>query len=145
MSTIVAALRRFGRCFSVHQTPEDSSEEKSLGEAGEEQAARHLRRIGYKVLLRNVRLGRGEIDLVCREGEELVFVEVKTRTGDGWSQPAIAINARKKRALIHAAMLYLRELDCPNVVYRFDVVEVVLTDTEGWEINVIPNAFGSGR
>jgi putative endonuclease len=84
-----------------------------------------------------VRAGRGEIDLVCRDGESLVFVEVKTRQTDRYGRPAEAVNAIKRRRLIQAALWYLRELDNPEVRYRFDIVEVL-----GAELRLIQNAFG---
>ena len=115
-----------------------------MGREGERRAAQYLRQVGYKVLLRNVRLGRGEVDLICRHGQILVFVEVKTRHFVPDSRPADAMTVRKQKLLIHASMLYLRELDLPNVVYRFDVVEVVHTLSD-WQINLIANALPSPR
>ena len=116
-----------------------------LGEEGEKRAARFLSKRGYKVLLRNVRLGRGELDLICRDGEVLVFVEVKTRSERPCSRPIDAVTQSKRRSIVHAAMLYLRELDFPNIIYRFDIVEVVAQESGSWDINVIQNVFVTGR
>lgn len=96
-----------------------------LGRWGEEEAARHYLRRGARVLGRNWRHGRDELDLVALDGEVLVFVEVKTRRdaepGIGW----FAVNARKRRALRRAARGWLRSVGgAPHV--RFDVVEVLI-------------------
>jgi putative endonuclease len=85
-----------------------------------------LRRQGYRVLTRNYKTTGGEIDLVCRHGEILVFVEVKTRAEIGFVRPSEAIDARKEEALRHAARRYLEMLDREDVTYRFDAVEVHL-------------------
>ncbi|MCX7869374.1 MAG: YraN family protein, partial [Terrimicrobiaceae bacterium] len=96
------------------------------GRRGERLAASHLRQRGFKILRRNFRApGGGEIDLVCRDGELLVFVEVKTRSDEQFGRPAAAVNARKRRLLLRAAFSWLRMLDMPDLGFRFDIVEVV--------------------
>ena len=103
-----------------------------LGREGEDLAARHLRACGYKILRRNFRAPHGgEVDIVCRHGKELVFVEVKTRSSE--------VNQKKRRLIIRGAMKWLRMLDMPDITFRFDVVEV-LTAPPG-EVRVIENAF----
>lgn len=97
-----------------------------------------LRAKGWKILRRNFRAaGRGEIDLVCRDGEILVFVEVKARAGEAFGRPAAAVDARRRRRLARAALEWLRLLDMPDVAFRFDVIEV-LDDSE---IHHIEGAF----
>lgn len=144
MPRIVAALRRCGRWFNQSQR-EGKSKTSVIGQRGEKIAAHFLRKQGYKILLKNVRLGRGEIDLLCRHDEVLVFVEVKTRADEKHGPPAAAVDAWKRRCLIHAAQLYLAELNHPQLIYRFDVVEVI----GPWErepvIRLLPNAFGEVR
>ena len=104
---------------------------RETGCYGERVAANFLTRRGYKVLLRNYRVAGGEIDLVCRCGEMLVFVEVKSlavATTDAASpRPADAIHETKRQRIRHAAQHYVRELTNPLVCYRFDAVEVTLT------------------
>jgi putative endonuclease len=96
------------------------------GEWGEKQAARCLKKKGYRILGTRVRVGaRDEIDLVARDGETLVFVEVKTRSGEDFGRPLAAVDRRKRHALSRAALRYLKELGHPRVFFRFDVVEVV--------------------
>ena len=103
----------------------DAPDEDS-GAWGEAQAARYLRGKGFRVLGRRVRVGdRDELDLVCRDGEVLVFVEVKTRGGEDFGRPASAVDAKKRHVMSRAAVRYLKKLRYPRIYYRFDVVEVV--------------------
>ncbi len=111
---------------------------------GERLAARYLRRYGYKVLYRNFRAPEGgEVDVVCRDGEVLAFVEVKTRTGEGFGRPIDAVTAGKRLLIARGAMAWLRLLDRPpgSVNYRFDVVEVLLGDGEPPDFTVVKGAF----
>ncbi len=81
----------------------------------------------------------GEIDLVCRDREVLVFVEVKTRADEQFGRPAAAVDRAKRRRIVRAAIAWLRMLDMPDIAFRFDVVEVVAGP--GGEIRHIENAF----
>ena len=96
------------------------------GSYGEKVAAAFLRRRGYKVLYRNYDTEHGEIDLICRLGELLVFVEVRTRGSDAFGTPAESIGEIKRNALRYAADRYLELLDRPEISTRFDAVEVLL-------------------
>lgn len=114
------------------------------GERGEAAARRHLRESGLKFLTANFRSARGEIDLVFREDDCLVFVEVKTRSSEDWSRPAAAVDARKRRLLGETAQDYLRLLKNPQVKMRFDIVEVLLENDAVREVRHLPNAFTAG-
>ena len=111
------------------------------GVLGERAAKKHLQQRGLKFLTANFRSERGEIDLVFREGDCLVFVEVKTRSSEDWTRPAAAVNARKRRLLSQTALDYLRLLKNPHVKIRFDIVEVLLADGAVREIRHLPNTF----
>lgn len=111
------------------------------GRLGEAAAKRHLRRAGLKFLTANFRTPRGELDLVFRDGDCLVFVEVKTRSSEEWTRPARAVDADKRRKLARAAFDYLRRLKNPRVKLRFDIVEVLWADGTAREIRHLPNAF----
>ena len=115
------------------------------GELGERAAKKHLQRAGLKFLAANFRSARGEIDLVFRDGDCLVFIEVKTRSSEGWSRPAAAVNARKRRLLSQTALDYLRLLKNPEVKIRFDIVEVLLADGNVREIRHLPNTFSLSK
>jgi len=111
------------------------------GELGERAAKRHLQRLGLKFLAANFRSDRGEIDLIFRDGDCLTFVEVKTRSSENWTRPAAAVDARKRRLLSQTALDYLRLLNNPAVKTRFDIVEVLLADSQVREVRHLPNAF----
>jgi putative endonuclease len=115
------------------------------GDLGERAARRHLRRLGFKFLVANFRSDRGEIDLVFRHDDCLVFVEVKTRSSEEWTRPAAAVNARKRRLLSQTALDYLRLLKNPHVKVRFDIVEVLLENGAVREVRHLPNSFPMER
>jgi putative endonuclease len=120
----------------------DSPVSHRHGALGEQAAKRHLQRTGLKFLTANFWSKRGEIDLIFRDGEGLVFVEVKTRSSEEWTRPAAAVDARKRRLLSLCALDYLRLLKNPQVPIRFDVVEVLLQDGAVAEVRHLPNTFG---
>ena len=111
------------------------------GREGETAARHHLVASGMKVLTSNYRGKRGEIDLVLREGNCLVFAEVKTRSSENWVRPAAAVDRRKRRLLSLTAEDYLRRLPDRRVPWRFDVVEVILSNGQVREIRHLRNAF----
>lgn len=77
-----------------------------VGREGERAAARHLEGLGWSVVGRGFRARRGEIDLLCRDGDRLVVVEVKTRSSDSFGSPALAVGRRKRGALAAAVAEY---------------------------------------
>jgi putative endonuclease len=110
-----------------------------LGNRGERAAARYLRRRGLRVLARGYRTRHGEIDLIARDGDTLVFVEVKARRR---GVPAEAVTDEKQRRITLAALHFLRKHGLLEVRCRFDVVAIVWPDGRGEpEIQHIPNAF----
>jgi putative endonuclease len=111
------------------------------GDLGELAARKHLQAKGLKFLTANFASKRGEIDLICRDDDCLVFVEVKTRSSEDWLRPAAAVNRRKRRLLSQTALDYLRLLRNPPVKIRFDIVEVILSDGQPYEIRHLPNTF----
>ncbi|MDQ3200156.1 MAG: YraN family protein [Verrucomicrobiota bacterium] len=113
-----------------------------LGARGEKLAARHLRRHGCKLLYRHFR-GRqgGEIDLVCRDKDVLVFVEVKTRTREDFGRPLEAITRAQQRRISLGALAWLRLLGNPDILFRFDVVEVTIAEGKGPRIEWVRDAF----
>jgi putative endonuclease len=111
------------------------------GQQGERAARRYLQKSGLKFLTANFRSRRAEIDLVFRDGDCLVFVEVKTRSSEAWTRPAAAVNKAKRRLLSRAGLDYLRLLKYPQVPIRFDIVEVLLRDGDVQEVRHLPNVF----
>ena len=111
------------------------------GALGERVAKQHLKRKGLKFLTANFRSQRGEIDLVFREGDCLVFVEVKTRSSEQWMRPAAAVDATRRRRLTRTGLDYLHLLKNPPIKVRFDIVEVLLEDSSVREVRHLVNAF----
>lgn len=113
-----------------------------LGIRGEKLACRFLRRNGYKVLHRNFR-GRtgGEIDIVCRDRDTLVFVEVKTRRREDFGRPFDAVDRNKQKRIARGGLAWLRLLGDPDILFRFDVVEVILPENAEPRIELLRNAF----
>ena len=130
-------LARLKKHFSA--TPEP--EHLRRGRLGEHAAKNHLQKQGLKFLAANFRSHRGEIDLVFRDADCLVFIEVKTRSSEEWTRPAAAVNARKRRLLTQTALDYLQLLKNPPVSIRFDIVEILLAEGVVREIRHLPNTF----
>ena len=103
-----------------------SRERRLLGQAGEALAAQTLQQQGYTILTRNYRTPYGEIDLIARHGDTLVFVEVKLRRSEFFGPPQAAVNTAKKRHLKRAAQYYLIRQRSPDIKIRFDVVAITM-------------------
>jgi putative endonuclease len=116
-----------------------------LGKLGERAARKRLKHDGLKFLTANFRSGRGEIDLVFRERDCLVFVEVKTRSSEEWGRPASAVDAERRGRLTRAGFDYLNLLGRPAIKVRFDIVEVLVVHGAVREIRHLPNAFPMER
>lgn len=102
----------------------DKRTKTAIGQAGEREAERILQAKAYRVLARNWRSGRDELDLVCKDGEALVFVEVRTRSTDALVGGYASINETKKRAIRRACRAYLAKTRPKPKTQRFDVVEI---------------------
>lgn len=112
----------------------------ALGRAAEEAAARVLGAAGLTVVARNVRFPEGEIDLVCRERDCWVFVEVKCRQARWGDGPGAAVSWFKQRRLVRLAQHYLKWKHLQHARCRFDVVAVTVAD-DGIAVRHIPAAF----
>ncbi len=99
---------------------------RRLGRFGEAVAARYLERRGYTIVARNYRCPEGEIDLVAREGDCLVFVEVRTRRGRSFGTPEESVTLAKRERLARLAEAYVQALPTPPADYRVDFVAVEL-------------------
>jgi putative endonuclease len=111
-----------------------------LGRAGEKAAADLLRSKGYEVVGAGFLARRGELDLVCRRGKELVVVEVKTRTSDAFGTPLEAVGSRKRRAMMAAAAEYRALAEWRGPI-RYAVVGVMLKPDGGLEAELIEDPF----
>jgi len=111
-----------------------------IGAAGEAMAAQYLKKEGYRLLEQNYRTPFGEIDIVARDGEVIVFIEVKSRSGTQFGSPQSAVDRRKQAKISQVALAYLKDNKIGEVSCRFDVV-TVLKKERGFEIALIRNAF----
>ena len=113
---------------------------KEVGKKGEELALRFLKKKGYRILERNYICKMGEMDIIAKEKDTLVFVEVKTRTSMIFGPPQLAVNSTKQMQLSKVALYFLKEKELEDVKARFDVVAILLRP-EGEEIELIKDAF----
>ena len=111
-----------------------------FGKKAEELAARHLKRRGYKIIVRNYRTKAGEIDIIAREGRTLVFIEVKGRQSMRYGSAKAAVTARKQQQVSKVALWYLKETGQMDAKARFDVVAVTRKGGDD-RIEIVRNAF----
>jgi len=134
-------LNRWPNRFSLSRRKSEP-EHLYLGAHGEKLAGRFLRQKGYKILYRNFRGRRGgEIDIVCRDHDTLVFVEVKTRSNEDFGRPIEAINRAQRKRIALGGLAWLRLLDNPDILFRFDVVEVLIVRGAPPRLELIRDAF----
>ncbi len=114
---------------------------RDFWERGEDLAVRHLRRNGYRILDRNVRLAGYEIDIIAREGDTVAFVEVKTRRSNAAAEPEESVGKTKQRHIRRAAHHYISRHGDRDTYYRFDIVSVLLPENGRPTVNLIRNAF----
>jgi putative endonuclease len=110
-----------------------------LGQKGEDIAAGHLVEKGYRILHRNWKSGKRELDIVAENNDFIVFVEVKTRTDDYSIHPRQAVTSEKQRSIIYAAEGYIQKYNI-NKEGRFDIVAVI-SDGQSVVVEHIENAF----
>jgi putative endonuclease len=118
-----------------------SDQRQAVGREAETAAADYLTRTGFTVLERNVRLGHGELDLVCRDGDVVVFVEVKCRRATWGDPPAAAVSWHKQRRLTRLAQHYLKWRRLDDARCRFDVVSVTIDAAGRTGITHVRGAF----
>ncbi|MBI2595602.1 YraN family protein [Candidatus Daviesbacteria bacterium] len=97
---------------------------KRTGKKGEELACNYLKKSGYKILSRNFLIRGGEIDIIARDGDILVFVEVKARYSHEYGLPKESITPWKIKALKKSALFYIQKINWGNNPYRFDLVGI---------------------
>jgi putative endonuclease len=112
-----------------------------LGRSGENAAARFLEAAGWRVLARNFRSGRNEIDLIVRRGSTVAFVEVKTRSTGTFGHPLEAVTAQKRREIERVARSWIARAGPPGVEFRFDAVAVCWDGRGTPAIEHVPDAW----
>ena len=112
---------------------------KATGNFGEKLASDFLKKQGYKILERNYRIRGGEIDIVARDGETLVFVEVKTRYSHEFGLPSESMTYFKIKALLKTAQFYNQKINWGNKPYRLDFISIDFASSKEPEIEHIEN------
>lgn len=116
-----------------NEKPDGNMSLVEKGKFGETVAASYLEKQGYEVIERNFRCRLGEVDIICKKNNQIVFVEVKTRTSDQYGAPSEAVTKDKMNKIRKVAALYMMSEKITNYQVKFDVMEIVL--------NHIENAF----
>jgi putative endonuclease len=113
----------------------------SLGNVGESIAATFLKGAGFSIVERNFRCVCGELDIIARDGRTIVFVEVKCRKNEIYGPPQLAVTPFKQRQISKAALVWLSKRRLYDAEARFDVIAIVLHESQLPEIEHIRNAF----
>ncbi len=114
---------------------------KTLGTKGEKIAEEFLKNKGFQIIEKNYKNKYGEIDIIAKQEEELIFVEVRTKSSAQFSDPETWVDFKKQNKLIRMANLYISEKDITNTNCRFDVIGITLTKNNNKNITHIENAF----
>ncbi len=104
-----------------------SDDRKKLGQAGEQLAADFLKQKGYSIIQRNFRCAAGEVDIIAKDKDYLVFVEVKTRRNHSYGSPLEAVDFRKQRQICRTALCYLQQHPAADQDIRFDIIAITIT------------------
>jgi putative endonuclease len=115
---------------------------KSIGNCGENIAEKYMKNLGYFILEKNFRCKIGEIDIIAKDKDYIVFVEVKSRFGVMYGTPSEAVNKSKQYKIYKTAQMYIlkKKLFCSN--FRFDVIEVIFnSQNDTYSIRLIKDAF----
>lgn len=124
--------------FKVIRKPGDTRAER--GKFGEDLAADYcLNELGYRLIVRNWSYKRGEIDLICQDGEVLVFIEVRARAEDALVSGFYSVSRRKKEILCRTCKSYLRQLKKPPKHFRFDILDISICNTGKSDIHHYAN------
>lgn len=115
-------------------------EKKELGKKGEELAIHFLKKNGYKIIQKNYVCKLGEIDIIARDKDTLVFIEVKTRSSNIFGPPQMAVNFSKQVKLSKIALNFLKENKIEDIKARFDVVAIEINPNQN-KIELLKDAF----
>jgi len=133
-------MEQRGDITDMNHEHDPRRKKKELGKRGEEVALRFLKKKGYRIIEKNYACKMGEMDIIAKEKDTLVFIEVKTRTSALFGPPQLAVNFSKQRQLSKVALNYLKENRLEEAKARFDVVAILLGQKEEG-IELIRNAF----
>jgi putative endonuclease len=116
-----------------------------LGKLGEDEAAKFIKKQGYRILQTNYKTKSGEIDIIAEDKKVVAFIEVKTRTTGEYGSPLEAVNFHKQKKIIQVANQFLMNYKVENRECRFDIVAILAPteDPTTWEIDLIKDAFSA--
>lgn len=118
------------------------SQNKDIGNWGEDYAVNYIKELGYVILCRNFRSKCGEIDIIAKEKNYIVFIEVKTRYSTRFGIPVEAVSLSKQLKIIKTAQYYIMKYNPSTYFYRFDIIEICATyNDSSVSVNLIKNAF----
>ena len=117
------------------------NKQQKFGRRGEAYAVFLLEQNSYIILERNFQTKFGEIDIIAKDGNTIVFIEVKARRTKNFGNPKYAVNKKKQKKISMAALYYLKTTNQTNVKARFDVVSIISESTANPQIEIIKNAF----
>lgn len=115
---------------------------KAVGDAGESFVADYIKKQGYIISIRNYSTKYGEIDIIAENNDEILFVEVKTRSNNSYAKPQEYVDVHKQRRILTTASIYLKH-NGYGLQPRFDVAEVYIDNDGKMQLNYIKNAFGA--
>ena len=136
--------KRKGGKGSKRRGKRKGEENAELGRRGEDAAARFLYRRGYDIVERNWKCAAGEADIIARDGDAVVFVEVKTRSSVEKGLPSDAVDKRKRERYEKIAALFLADYEAVDVPVRFDVVSLLVIGADRALVRHHINAFAAG-
>ena len=116
------------------------NQKQQFGEKGEALAAKYLKKYGYKIIAQNYRTPLGEIDIIAKDKNTIVFVEVKSRRSIRFGSPKWAVTAKKQRKISMVALHYLKTTRQTADKARFDVVSII-SNRDDPQIEIVKNAF----
>lgn len=120
---------------------EEKESTHTLGKSGEEIALRYLKKKKYRIVERNFRFFRGEIDIIAHDQKTLVFIEVKTRKSKSFGLPEESVTPSKQRQIRKIARGFMAQNNLRNTECRFDVISLFINKKGEYKINHIQNAF----
>jgi len=118
-----------------------SKQRLELGKIGEALALKYLKRHKYKIIEQNYKSRYGEIDIIAKDKDVLVFIEVKTRQSTEFGLPQESVDIRKQRQIAKVALIYLAKMNIQEIDCRFDIVAITYLPNQKPKIELIKNAF----
>lgn len=116
---------------------------KQIGDEGEKVAVEYLKNKGYEIVHQNWRYSRSELDIICTQNDQLVFVEVKTRAYTFYGEPSEFVSARKRSFIMAAATAYMESINY-EWKFRFDVISIVMKNRVVLKLDHYEDAFWPG-